>query len=107
MLYDQQDEGLWNRELIERGDHYLDAASEGDKISSYHLEAGIAFWHCHKEDTPEKWEGILDRFYYALLGELYTGLDDHKAYEYLLQAYALAKTDVERQILRGKIDAMK
>lgn len=30
-----------------------------EEISSYHLEAGIAYWHCVKEDSPEKWEAIL------------------------------------------------
>src|SRR4030095_7805039 len=59
ILYEQQDESLWDRELINEGKYYLDISAQGNEISSYHLEAGIAFWHCQKEDTREKWENIL------------------------------------------------
>lgn len=59
VLYDQQDESLWDRGLIEQGRHFLQLSAEGDEISSYHLEARIAYWHCIKEDSAEKWEEIL------------------------------------------------
>ncbi|MEL7588427.1 MAG: DUF6596 domain-containing protein [Prolixibacteraceae bacterium] len=59
VLYDQQDEELWDPALIGQGIQYLNLAAQGDEISSYHLEAAIAFRHCQKEDTPEKWEQIL------------------------------------------------
>ncbi|MGD9556474.1 MAG: RNA polymerase sigma factor [Mangrovibacterium sp.] len=59
VLYEQQDEALWDPALIERGLYYLNLAARGNELSSYHLEAGIAFRHCQKEDTPEKWEQIL------------------------------------------------
>jgi predicted RNA polymerase sigma factor len=59
ILYKQEDESLWDKELIKRGNHYLEISANGSEISSYHLEAAIAFWHCHKEDTPEKWKNIL------------------------------------------------
>jgi RNA polymerase sigma-70 factor (ECF subfamily) len=62
ILYQQQDEKLWNKDLIEKGRHFLDLSAEGKTISSYHLEAGIAFWHCRKEDTKEKWENILQLY---------------------------------------------
>lgn len=65
VLYDEQDESRWDRELIEKGAWYLSRAARGDSLSSYHLEAGIAYWHCRKEDTPEKWQAILS--YYNLL----------------------------------------
>lgn len=66
VLYEDQDESLWNRELIERGTYYLSRASTGDKLSRYHLEAGIAYWHTHKEDSHEKWENILDLYDHLL-----------------------------------------
>ncbi len=65
ILYDDQDEILWNTELIEQGNRFLEMSAQGNEISSYHLEAGIAFWHCQKEDTKEKWEAIL--YHYNLL----------------------------------------
>ena len=59
ILYDQQDSTLWDAALIKQGMHFLERSAEGKKVSSYHLEARIAYWHCIKEDTPEKWEDIL------------------------------------------------
>jgi RNA polymerase sigma factor (sigma-70 family) len=60
VLYEQQDTNLWDAGLIRQGIHYLDLATEGEEISSYHLEAKIAWWHCVKEDVPGKWEDILE-----------------------------------------------
>ncbi len=62
VLYDNQDESLWNQELISKGGYFLNEASQGNKISKYHLEAGIAYWHTIKNDSQEKWESILQLF---------------------------------------------
>lgn len=59
ILYEEQNEELWDKELIGRGMYFLDLSMQGNEISSYHIEAKIASWHCVKEDTPEKWEDIL------------------------------------------------
>ncbi len=67
ILYDDQDRNLWNRELIERGEYYLNLASTGNRISKYHLEAGIAFWHTEKKDNPDKWQKILQLYNQLLL----------------------------------------
>jgi RNA polymerase sigma-70 factor (ECF subfamily) len=66
ILYDQQDESLWDQALIAKGMRYLGLSAAGAEMSSYHLEARIASWHCIKEDTPEKWSDIL-RLYDQLL----------------------------------------
>ena len=62
VLYDDQDVNLWNTDLISKGAYFLNAAATGNKISKYHLEAGIAYWNTRKEDTLEKWENILDLY---------------------------------------------
>jgi RNA polymerase sigma-70 factor (ECF subfamily) len=62
ILYQDQDESLWNNEMISRGAYYLQQASQGNQLSSYHLEASIAFWHTRKEDSKEKWENILQLY---------------------------------------------
>lgn len=67
VLYDQQDETLWDQELIDQGKHFLYLSAEGDEISSYHLEARIACWHCIKEDIREKWENILSLYNQLLM----------------------------------------
>jgi RNA polymerase sigma factor (sigma-70 family) len=62
ILYEQQDEALWDKALINQGIQFLNFSAQGDEVSSYHLEARIAYWHCMKEDTPEKWEDILQLY---------------------------------------------
>ncbi|HVX25686.1 MAG TPA: sigma-70 family RNA polymerase sigma factor [Parafilimonas sp.] len=62
ILYEDQDENLWNKELIEKGIYFMKQSSRGDTISKYHLEAGIAYWHTFKADTKEKWESILQLY---------------------------------------------
>jgi RNA polymerase sigma factor (sigma-70 family) len=62
ILYQDQDERLWNVELISKGVYFLKAAAQGNQLSKYHLEASIAYWHTIKADTKEKWENILQLF---------------------------------------------
>ena len=68
ILYEEQDENQWDKELIEQGTHFLNLSAEGNILTCYHLEAGIAFWNCQKEDTQEKREAILH--HYNLLLEI-------------------------------------
>ena len=42
ILYQDQDETLWDQELISKGMYFLNISAQGDKISKYHLEASIA-----------------------------------------------------------------
>jgi RNA polymerase sigma factor (sigma-70 family) len=86
VLYEDQDTGLWNEELISKGKLYLNEAATGYKISKYHLEAGIAYWHTIKEDTPEKWADILQLYNRLLLIE-------YSPIAALNRTYALAKAD--------------
>jgi len=67
VLYEQQDEAIWDNALINQGIHFLNLSALGDEISSYHLEARIAYRHCMKEDTREKWEEILHLYDQLLL----------------------------------------
>ena len=58
-----QDRSKWDRELIERGFHFLDKASRGHEVSAYHLEAAIASLHCVAPtyETTE-WARILELY---------------------------------------------
>jgi RNA polymerase sigma-70 factor (ECF subfamily) len=71
ILYEDQDATLWNTDLIGKGGFFLNRAARGEKLSRYHLEAGVAYWHTQKEDTPEKWENIL-HYYNRLLQIAYS-----------------------------------
>ncbi len=65
-LHDQ-DRGKWDQSLIGRGLVHLAAAAQGDEVSEYHLQAGIAALHCTAENyAATDWPRIL-RHYDALL----------------------------------------
>jgi RNA polymerase sigma factor (sigma-70 family) len=59
VLYEQQDSGLWDAELINRGNIFFVKACDSGVLSRYHLEAAIAWWHAQVRDGREKWENIL------------------------------------------------
>lgn len=86
VLYADQDTGLWDMELIERGKFYLNEAAEGNILSKYHIEAGIAFCHTNHQDTVEKWENIL-QLYNRLLTIEYSPMAA------LNRTYALARAN--------------
>lgn len=147
ILYEEQDPMLWSAELITKGGYFLNCAANGNLVSKYHLEAGIAYWHTIKADTKEKWENILqlynrllkieyspiaalnrtfalskangkevaiaeaeklnltgNHFYFTLLGELYTGIDNMKAKENFQKAFSLARTITDKQTIERKIE---
>ena len=149
ILYQDQDESLWNQELIEKGIYFLSKSSTGNTLSKYHLEAGIAYWHTQKNDTHEKWQHILElynnliileyspivalnrtyslskatskeeafieaeklhltynHFYYSLLGNLYTDVDNKKAHQYFETALGLAKTIADKDIIKKNIQQL-
>lgn len=65
ILYHDQDTLLWDQELVQQGETYMNHAASGDTLSKYHLEAAIAYWHT-QEDHAEKWEQILQLYNYLL-----------------------------------------
>lgn len=93
ILYEDQNETLWNRELIEKGVYYLNQASRGDKISRYHLEANIAYWHTIKTDTQEKWNQILQSYNQLLQIE-------YSPIAALNRTFALSKTNGNKEAIR-------
>ena len=150
ILYEEQDTTRWDTDLVRRGEYFLNMSAVGSKISKYHLEAAIAYWHTNKEDTKEKWDNILSlynellmieyspmaalnrtyalskvqgkeiaiteakkleqltdsHFYFALLGELYTGVDNKEAVRNLQTAFDMAKTPSDKNTIKKKIDKL-
>ncbi len=92
IIYKDQDETLWNEELIKKGVDYLNKASTGNKLSKYHLEAAIAYWHTHKNDTAEKWESILQLYNKLLLLE-------YSPIAALNRTYALSKANGKHEAI--------
>ena len=54
----------------------------------------------------EKLDLTYNPFYFSLLGELYTGVDNEKASQNFHKALAVAKTNAGRQIIQKKIDLL-
>lgn len=91
ILYEEQDTSLWNADLIGKGGYFLRNAASG-KVTKYHLEAGIAYWHTQKEDTKEKWESILQN-YNRLLQIAYSPIAA------LNRTYALSKANSKQEAI--------
>lgn len=92
ILYHDQDETLWNQELIIKGIYFLHEAAKGNEISKYHIEASIGYWHTIKSDTKEKWDNILQLYNQLLILE-------YSPIAALNRTYALSK-------VKGKQEAI-
>ncbi len=86
ILYHEQDETLWNKQLIQKGELYLHKSAVGNNITKFHIEAAIAYWHTQTNNNKEKWEKIL-QLYNVLLQIEYSPMAA------LNRTYALAKAD--------------
>ncbi|HXS37205.1 MAG TPA: sigma-70 family RNA polymerase sigma factor [Flavipsychrobacter sp.] len=84
ILYEQQDNSLWDMELINRGNNFFIQSCDKGMLSRYHFEAAIAWWHTHQANSKEKWENIL-MLYNRLLVLEYTPIAA------LNRAYAFAR----------------
>ncbi len=63
ILLPDQDRNKWNFDLIAEGNRYMDIASFGNEVSSYHIEAAIAFEHCiAKTFEQTNWKQILNLY---------------------------------------------
>lgn len=91
VLYNEQDRNLWDKELIIKGEHFLNASSTGEQLSKYHLEAAIAFWHT-QEDNSEKWDNILQLYNYLLQLQ-------YSPIAALNRTYALARVQGKKQAI--------
>ncbi len=97
ILYEEQNEELWDAGLIRQGMYFLNLSAQGDEISSYHLEARIASWHCQKEDTPEKWQDVLALYDQLLLVNYSPSVTLNRIYAlYKAKGYEAALPEAEK-----------
>jgi RNA polymerase sigma factor (sigma-70 family) len=60
VLLTKQDRSRWDKQLINKGNDYMNLAAYGNTVSAYHLEAAIAFQHCTaKSFDTTNWPAIL------------------------------------------------
>jgi RNA polymerase sigma-70 factor (ECF subfamily) len=99
LLMEEQDRGQWDRRLIRRAQEFLDQSAEGTIVSPFHLEAGIAFYHCRAPSYADTdWPAIL-RLYDALIAI-------HRSPVYLLnRAIVVAQIDGPHAAIRALSEA--
>ncbi|MBV6645279.1 MAG: sigma-70 family RNA polymerase sigma factor [Cyclobacteriaceae bacterium] len=69
LLLSEQDRKLWDSEMIQEGFKLLQQSIGGQRLSTYHLEAGIASLHCSSPSFEKtNWKRIL--WYYDRLALL-------------------------------------
>jgi RNA polymerase sigma-70 factor (ECF subfamily) len=66
---EDQDRAQWDRRLIERGLTHLAASATGDRMSRWHLEAGIACEHAVAPSVGETDWGRIVAFYDLLMAQ--------------------------------------
>jgi predicted RNA polymerase sigma factor len=66
LLLEEQDRSLWERELIQRGLDHLMRSARGERVSRYHVEAGVAAEHCLAPSYAETNWGEIVRLYEVL-----------------------------------------
>lgn len=91
ILYLEQDKRQWNTDLIKKGESYLARSANGNKVSKYHLEAAIAYWHT--TEAPDKWNNILQLYNRLLLLE-------YSPMIAMNRTYALAKANSVGEALK-------
>jgi RNA polymerase sigma factor (sigma-70 family) len=69
VILEDQDRNCWDKELIDRGIHFLTRSATGGALTAYHLEAAIAAEHCMAPDfASTNWQRIHE--YYCALERL-------------------------------------
>lgn len=88
IVYDEQDESNWDKELIAKGEFFLNKSGCGNDVTKYHFEAMIAYWHTRTEiDSKKKWGNILQSYNRLLQIEYSPMAALNRTY-----AFAMAKT---------------
>jgi RNA polymerase sigma-70 factor (ECF subfamily) len=87
VLLEDQDRSRWDQALIRQAIDCLRRSAQGDAVSLYHLEAGIAMYHCKAQSfAATDWNAILRHY------DLLLRLQRSPIYE-LNRAIALAHVD--------------
>lgn len=69
VLLAHQNREKWNQSMIQQGVQFLNRASEGDELSSYHIEAALASYHAQaKSFETTNWQAIV--YLYRLLEQI-------------------------------------
>lgn len=92
ILFEEQDQSLWDNELLNKGHYYLIQASNTDTLSTYHLEASIAYWHT--TNAPNKWGQILNLYNTLVIDYYSTSIALNRTFAYA-KVYGADKAIIE------------
>jgi RNA polymerase sigma factor (sigma-70 family) len=98
ILLQNQDRTKWNRELISRGFHYLNTATDTMEVTKYHFEAAIASIHAASLSFEQTdWKSIYHLYdaYYKLEPGPIVALN--KA---IASAYAISRENALKELLQ-------
>jgi RNA polymerase sigma-70 factor (ECF subfamily) len=99
LLLEEQDRGKWDEPLIRRAEEFLTRSADGTVLSTFHLEAAIAWRHCTAKSYAETdWPAIL-RLYDVLLK-----VEDSPVY-LLNRAIVIAQIEGPRAAIRALDEA--
>jgi RNA polymerase sigma factor (sigma-70 family) len=99
LLMEEQDRAKWDQDLIGRARAFLSQSADGEIVSPFHLEAGIAAYHCAAPSyAATDWPAIL-RLYDALMR-----VQPSPVYE-LNRAIVIAEIEGPRAGIRALEDA--
>ena len=63
ILLSMQNREKWDIKLIDKGNEYMNNSAFGDRVTTYHLEAAIAYEHCAAKDYDStNWKAILGHY---------------------------------------------
>jgi RNA polymerase sigma-70 factor, ECF subfamily len=63
VLLEDQDRSLWDRGLVNLGFYHFSLCTEGDELSSYHMQAAVAATHAKSQCANDTdWETILELY---------------------------------------------
>ncbi len=60
LTLEAQDRSLWNNSMIQTGIYHLSLAADDVTVSEYHIQAGMAYYHCIAPTfAATDWQGLL------------------------------------------------
>lgn len=102
ILLPMQDRKKWDGAMIEKGNEYMSKAAFGDIISSYHLQAAIAYEHCSAKTFKEtNWERIL-QFYEWLCSISDSPVNELNKMVAVMKVYGAEKALSELEAIKDK-----
>jgi predicted RNA polymerase sigma factor len=102
ILLPMQDRSTWVSALIEKGNEYMNKAAFGNTVSTYHIEAAIAYEHCAAKSFKEtNWKKILE--YYEWLCKIaHSPINELNKVVVLMELYGAAIALEELESIKEK-----